>query len=165
MGKTPSKLPLSQKPRLSAFHLPQVASCLVRYTTKKRPVINEMVYITEERHALHQPYKETYLNRRDDRLHTLISGHDIVAKCVVRNFAAKRLRAAFRETMAQNGYTQDGARSDGQPGVLGTLELFATAAAIKMKYGSLRAEMVTVLQHLQRKSRDMRHSTGVSFGD
>ncbi|GIK06227.1 hypothetical protein Aspvir_001871 [Aspergillus viridinutans] len=138
----------------------------MRYNPKTviPPVANR--YILSETHPIRPKIQHLYANRDPSTLWWRVNPQPLQSfKRVVRSWATRRVRLAFRQALAAQGFDVEGRRlvsetsgpgamRSPKEGLQGSLEIAVLPQSVKVGYDTVRKEMDYLLRTLLRHLRD-----------
>jgi hypothetical protein len=146
----------------------------MRYNPKTviPPVANR--YILSETHPIRPKIQHLYANRDPNTLWWRVNPQPLQSfKRVVRSWATRRVRLAFRQALAAQGFDVEGRRlvsetsgsaamRSPKDGLQGSLEIAVLPQSVKVGYDTVRKEMDYLLRTLLRHLRDGEKQTSTT---
>ncbi|GIJ90187.1 hypothetical protein Asppvi_009140 [Aspergillus pseudoviridinutans] len=130
-------------------------------------------YILSETHPIRPKIQHLYANRDPSTLWWRVNPQPLQSfKRVVRSWATRRVRLAFRQALAAQGFDVEGRRLVSETpgsaamrsndGLQGSLEIAVLPQSVKVGYDSVRKEMDYLLRTLLRHLRDGKKQTNTT---
>jgi hypothetical protein len=114
-------------------------------------------YAGVETHPLRPKILHMYANRDPNTLWWKVSVNHLPLKKVVRSWAARRVRSAFREALKERGFdhegrciVQEGSSSSQTAGLKGTADIIVNQCSIREESAAVQEEMASLVDTLVR---------------
>ena len=146
----PTPKPLhGQRVMLQFHYVAGLRICGMKYFEAPQPAYATAQILANPFHTLNPVLQQRHKERDKDTLWLAVTASTMNSRKILRSKCVRRMREAFHEEMKERGLRPDGRTlGEGQPFLVGSLEIYAKQPLLDVNHGEVRMQMGLIIDRL-----------------